>query len=439
MSIGRIYTAPILPEPVIRSDTKYSGASPSLAGFITHVLCAACKERPDSFKHKVNSRVSLNELPPANKRWFGKAVPPLSEPVVKPAPVKLTRGFFSPFSGKIHIPNLKFNKAASYSPEKAAAKTMQKKPASKSKTVFQHVGYYDDLARFITKFSKMNKYPSDITLEKILDKIEAGETDLWDNEDASPSPASERRTLPKDIGETSSLSGSDSGCDILSDGEDASRPPVPLEPVVIIKTAKDRKAENLQVKVDNFYNQFDESRTRENDRRRPNPSAYTLKAQISNHHLCQKAKPPVIIQTWTARDLQNRKFEDFVIPFNHSDYLAVENDRNRKLSVRGSDDDFLEELKKEIKECARIFEESQAYHYLRYKKLREKIDGLNGVMETIDEDSILCLPPAEQLNDYYHSLRDEIMLAIAREKKTIIVDNAGRKINPVYVENEPEY
>ncbi|ORM92643.1 hypothetical protein HA50_04425 [Pantoea cypripedii] len=245
--------------------------------------------------------------------------------------------------------------------------------------------------------------------------------------------------MPKDIEETSSLSGSDSGCDILSDSEEPSRPPIPLEPVVIIKTAKDRKAEDLQVKIDNFYNQFDEDRARKNEIRRPNPSGFTLRAQMSNHYLCKNAKPPAVIGTILKNEVPTSKYESFVIPFTHADHLKMENDRNRKLSVRDSDDQFLEDLKKEIKECARIFEESQAYHYARYKKLREKIDGLNGVMETINEGSLLYLPRVDDVGDYYHSLRDEIMLAIASEQKTILVDHAGRKINPLYVEDEPDY
>nr|WP_310616564.1 hypothetical protein [Pantoea cypripedii] len=489
MSIGRIYSAPILPEPVIHSGKDYSESSPSLAGFISHVFCSACKERPDSLKYQVNSRVSLNELPAANKRWFGEAVPPLSEPVVKPAPVKLTRGFVSPFSGKLNILNLRLNKFGSYSPVDVAAKSVQTNSVPEPKKVTQDAGCVSGLGQFVRAISKSNKYPDDTTLEAIMTSLETGRNPSgnyrswpFDSEcrtvpepvsehltspkpeperqtlpepeseseyQTLPEPASEHltppepepehRTLPKDIEETSSLSGSDSGCDILSDSEEPSRPPIPLEPVVIIKTAKDRKAEDLQVKIDNFYNQFDEDRARKNEIRRPNPSGFTLRAQMSNHYLCKNAKPPAVIGTILKNEVPTSKYESFVIPFTHADHLKMENDRNRKLSVRDSDDQFLEDLKKEIKECARIFEESQAYHYARYKKLREKIDGLNGVMETINEGSLLYLPRVDDVGDYYHSLRDEIMLAIASEQKTILVDHAGRKINPLYVEDEPDY
>ncbi|MDE1189418.1 MAG: hypothetical protein PW844_23625 [Pantoea sp.] len=477
MSIGRIYSAPILPDPVIRSDKDYSELSPSPFGFIPRVFYSACEERPVSFKYQVNSRVSLNELPAENKRWFGETVPPLSEPVVKPAPVKLTRGFVSPFSGKLNILNLRLNKFGSYSPVDVAAKSVQKNFVPEPKEVIQDAGCVSGLGQFVRTISKSNKYPDDKTLEAIVASLETGRNPSgnyrswpFDSECrtvpepvsehltpptpeperqtlpkpasehlTSPKPEPEYQTLPKDIEETSSLSGSDSGCDILSDSEDPSRPPIPLEPVVIIKTVMDRKAENLQVKMDNFYNQFDESRTRENDRRRPNPSGFTLRAKMSNHYLCQNAKPPAIVRTILKNEVPTSKYEGFVIPFTHSDHLRMENDRNRKLSVRDSDDQFLEELKKEINDCARIFEESQAYHYSRYTKIREKIDGLNGVLEAIDEDSVLYLPPKVELKDYYYSLRDEIMLAIASEQKTILVDNAGRKINPLYVEDEPDY
>lgn len=469
MSIGRIYSAPILPKPVIRSGKDNSELSPF--GFIPRVFYSACEERPVSFKYPVNSRASLNELPAANKRWFGEAVPPLSEPVVKPAPVKLTWGAFSPFSGALNIRNLQPKKNGSYSLVEAAAKSVQKNFVPEPKKVIQDAGCVSGLGQFVRTISKSNKYPDDKTLEAIMASLEtginpSGNYRSWpfDSEcrtvpepvsehlmppTPEPEPVSEHltapkpepgyQTFPKDIEETSSLSGSDSGCDILSDSEDPSRPPIPLEPVVIIKTAMDRKTENLQVKVDNFYNQFDESRTRENDERRPNPSGFTLRSKMSNHYLCQNAKPPAIVRTILKNEVPTSKYESFVIPFTHSDYLKMENDRNRKLSVRDSDDQFLEELKKEINDCARMFEESQAYHYSRYTKIREKIDGLNGVLEAIDEDSVLYLPPKVELKDYYYSLRDEVMQAIASEKKTILVDNAGRKINPLYVEDEPDY
>lgn len=510
MSIGRIYPAPILPEPVIRSDI--SDSEKTFAGFITRIIYAANKDRLDSLKYKVNERVSLNELPPTNKRWFGDT-PSLSDSAAKPAPVKLTRGVFSPFSGKLDVRNLKLNRFGSYSPEKATVKYFPKETKSKPKKFIQGVGYEHELKRFICKLSKENIYPDDETLLEIMNTIEAGKNPygsyrkiIPDSErpilrksnaerpalsqpapirPVSPKPASEpsvlsqpapirptsqkpaserpallqpisasptlpkseseRRTLPKVIGEIfSSLSDSDSGCDSPADSDDAGRPPVPLEPVVIIKTAEDKKVENLQVKMDDFYNQFEGSRAKKKEIRRPNPSPFVPRAHVSNHYLIKNSTPNSNATPGShyrlVSHLQPIKYEDFVIPFRHADYLSMENDKNRPLSVKSVDDnDILDEIKAGLKKHADIFEESQAYHYARYKKLREKIDGLNGVLETIDENSILFLPPVAEINDYYHSLRDEIMLAIARENKTIIVDDAGRKVNPLYVEDEPDY